>query len=371
LRKRKYYNLILMAMAVCIFMIAGCGSTEEEEVVQNGTEGGEAVQVAAEGMSIFLEHPDTGLITDIRLGEFDGNPGEDIGFSGEAGFGTADRTGEVTFFVNVPPFTGWSVIVDIENDGLCEQLIRVTLFGNPALYDHSGNMVMDFDREIVASSPACGDIDGDGENEIIVPTLIEDGIMWMTGDGEELFSEGANRIWHAEVVDVDGDGTGEIVYCDGRGHLNVKTAAGEVKVEADPGGMNGPYVDNFSVINWPDKDGATHVVVAGGLKLWLIDMSVEIVRSVEIMETGEDDLFYNNACTAVLDEDGDLYVACLTENVTAGGLSLYIWGPDDSLYAEEQLDERSWGLCAVDLDGDGIDTILIGQENRIMRYDTE
>lgn len=138
-------------------------------------------------------------------------------------------------------------------------------------WDHNGNYLSGWPKstgDYCSSSPALGDIDGDGELEVVIGC--NDGKIYAwNADGSQKFAtqvhnSGGSSQWGIStspiLADVDGDGTPEILF----------SYAWDVGVLEGNGTQTGTFYGTYyTVSNSPavgdiDKDGTLKVVVAGG-----------------------------------------------------------------------------------------------------------
>jgi len=97
------------------------------------------------------------------------------------------------------------------------------------------------------NSLAAGDMDGDGEPEIIVVYNGSGGIARLDRNGEPVSMGSGKNLWHVELIDSDGDGVEEIVHSDVKGRLIVRSHDLSVLKVID----SDYYIHDFTPVIWP------------------------------------------------------------------------------------------------------------------------
>ncbi|MGQ4892986.1 MAG: FG-GAP-like repeat-containing protein [Candidatus Njordarchaeia archaeon] len=157
---------------------------------------------------------------------------------------------------------------DIDGDGKLEVVIGSEDHKVYALNGEDGSMLWNYTTGgCVYSSPALGDVDGDGKLEVVVGSADHNVYVFNGEDGSILWAYTAgNAVFSSPALgDIDGDGKLEIVI--GSFGRNVYVPSGEVYVfNGENGSMlwnytTGGYVSSSPALGDVDGDGKLEVVV--------------------------------------------------------------------------------------------------------------
>ena len=346
-------------------------------------------------------------ISDVTVGQLDGQPGQDVGLAGRFGLTILDIKGQVKQRivyqfekgeVKIGPLKterandsfGEMRLVDVEGDGVCEILGYDGLDGM-ALFNHQGQIVFNygaFRREQSSiKDAAAGDIDGDGKLEFVASWGYE---PW---SGLELFDRFGRSKWRQEeefrpgelaLVDVDGDGKAEIVEGDGS-KLKIRDAQGKVSSTAEI-----PfYLSYVSLCPRPDGRGAPQNLAVSEGKLVLIDLDgknfsyfpaplskVNLEKPRELKIPGSDEsLVYHTeevyrarGVWVKLKKDQPRYLAAIARFAAIDRSLLYVYDEQGKLVYHEILPEDCNAILAFTSEKEGSEDILVGGEKSVWRY---
>jgi hypothetical protein len=341
-------------------------------------------------------------IEDIAVGELDGTAGLEIGIAGRYGALLIDRHGnarEYTPFefelktVELGPIKsqtekqmlGDIQIVDLEADGVCEYLGRGSING-AAVFSHQGKVLWSYGDFIEGKGAiddlTVGDVDGDRQAEFVV--------SW---DGIELFDRAGTQKWkqedgysmQVEVVDVDGDGSNEILYLKGD-ELVIRDPQGEViKTAKIPF-----YLGHFSLCQNPDVKAPPQILAYDNRGFHLIDFDGHVTSRLDaplsklkksqpetievpgmdptVLDT--DEIYKTEAVWVKLVKDQPAYLAVLAWFAVMDRALFYVYDAQGKLVYQEVLPEQSSASLAVlpSEDASQPPSLLVGGEETVWQY---
>ncbi|MEJ2077441.1 MAG: FG-GAP-like repeat-containing protein [Acidobacteriota bacterium] len=242
--------------------------------------------------------------------------------------------------------TVWSspAVLDADGDGELEFVIgcdsTVPRGGYLRMFRADGTEMAGWPKfvdEVIWSSPAVGDIDGDGHPEIVVGT----GIFYRSGKGQYVsaFETSGSPVagWPVSVnlpsglaqvfgspalADVDGDGKMETFVGDMQGYLHCINSNGTIRWTNTPA-SSGQNPSDFALFSSPvvgdiDGDGRFEVVIGGGWNITAFDAQTGVKEPGYTIETGYPDLGGTPMITwstpAIADFDGDGLIDLLIGN---------------------------------------------------------
>jgi uncharacterized protein YcfL len=137
-----------------------------------------------------------------------------------------------------------------------------------SVYDRTGQCLWSYgnnEKDETPENMAGGDINGDGKPEFVVGS---DNITCFNSVGRVLWKQPGKGIWHVEVIDLNGDGKGEIVHSNSDGFMVVRNDRGDIfKTIRLPF-----YFGHFSLINCPTAKGNKDYIIASAEgKIYIIE----------------------------------------------------------------------------------------------------
>jgi hypothetical protein len=233
---------------------------------------------------------------------------------------------------------------DIDGDGDIE-IVAVSIDDRLVCFDHEGKLLWRTDiyshhMRGEADAPSIADMDGDGLAEVIVGRLIVDyaGATIMEGS----YGRGGPSGTASFAVDLDGDGLQELVT--GNSVYNLDGSVLFYNEETD----GYPAVADF------DGDGVAEIVVAGRGEVRLQDIDGTVLWRTDL---GNDE---NGGPPLLIDVDGD----GIPEIGVASETQYTMLSPDGDVIWQEKTNDFSGqtGSTAFDFEGDGLPEMLYGDE---------
>jgi len=259
---------------------------------------------------------------------------------------------------------GDPIIGDVDGDG--DNDVVVTSQDNKiyALEGATGSILWTYTAStMIWGSPAMGDIDGDGDMDVVVGDGL--GMMFALegSTGTLLWSHnnGSNYYWGGPaIIDVDGDGDMDIVAAEGGGGNRVFAWEGSTGAVLWTYTASGPFYASPAVGD-VDGDGDNDVVILGSdYNLYALDGAT---GSLLWSRLGSLDTWGSTPALGDLDGDGDMDV------VVGGEMNLHaIEGSTGATLWTYPAFTRWASPAIADLDGDGNVEVIVAANSTFFPY---
>lgn len=309
----------------------------------------------------FLQDPRLGAVTDIRTGKLTLDPRVTLGVAGSQGAAFVDAQGAVQSWVSFSSGGERVSFVDVEGDGVTEFLRRGSWSTPAALMDHQGKTLWTYGGSPGVDDAAGGDFNADGRLEFAVGFNGGGGVHLVDSQGKRLWKQSDANVWHVEAVDVDGDGTPEILHSNARGVMTIRDATGATVSTAQPPA----YFSQFSLCPWPDRKSPLYPLFSEQNTIWLLDYSGSPRLQLNAPHCGN--LGSAVGAPVKLDRSRPHYLAVAVAFRQAARSLLYVYDDQGSLLYQEVLAGQCGAVAALP-QADGSEALLVGGEGEVLRY---
>ncbi len=275
--RARHLNLFIIIL-ITILSIVGCEDTYPPFTLDSSQMKVEKEHYKKE---FFYKDPALNLIWDLKKGQFDNDPDEEILIV--AGYGVRIVTLEGTIKDSFPiPYLREISAIDFNNDGDYEFLSEGGVWSSSVVVlNSSGKVEWKYSStkwkylSTLVGAPKAGDLDGDGTKEIVLP-YSRCLILLHFGGGLMVFNEQGDYIHkyrgypapleHIEIADFNGDGKDEILYWNKRKkRFIIQNAGGGITYQFKP------FMEecNFAITDWVDTS-LVHILLFGEDKMQVV-----------------------------------------------------------------------------------------------------
>ena len=233
------------------------------------------------------------------------------------------------------------------------------------LFDFQGKELWNYTQHDSATgyveAARCGDIDGDGKQEVAVLDGYSREIRLLDSDGRTRWKHPAISIRHMEMADVRGNGKAEVVYgnfdCTIMGvDLTVLNATGAVASETK---IVTP-TEEFALVRWPRRKTAPNVLLTEDNKIRIVDLDGKAV--IQLDAPGCRPFGDMRAVTVKLKKDEPEFLA-VKKNLHPDLSVLYVYNAEGKLvYQKTDVTGGALAvtLAAVPAKEAGLEKLLVG-----------
>jgi len=315
--------------------------------------------------SLFIEKEQLGNISDIAKGEFDQNPGPEIGIAGSQGALLMDISGKEISLVLFAEEAGHIEMIDVNQDGECEFMNRGGGWQKVSLFGHQGNKLWSYSPSGDApNNMTVGDIDGDGILEFVVGFNGGGGIHLLDKNGKKKWRQPDANVWVVELVDINGDGSLEIVHSNAAGKITVRNRQGKIINQTKPS----TYFSEFSLCRWPTLRDRKYILIYDEDEaIKILDFDGKTKK-----QFNAPGVVWNRGTwgmPARLKRDSPEYFAVIVQLRERWHRSiLYVYDSTGSLVFQEIIAETCESVAVLPSDKPGEEILLVGGEGKVWQY---
>jgi len=241
-------------------------------------------------------------------------------------------------------------IVDVENDGRFEIMLRGSGYGDVGLLDYNGKTLWIYkpDKKLPSKSMVSGDLDRDGRLEFYAAT--HNGLHRLDYKGRKIWEvEVENRMDSVAVYDPGKNGVPLVITICFNGQIQFRNCNGQLVREIKPK----IKFRDLQLINWPTSG---HILAKSGKSIYILDFNGKTIFKYT-PKYG-----FNNFCgTGVkLSDNQNPYLAVITAARSRTFRQLLsIFSPDGKLVYQEVL-KKGPTLCTISSDSSKSEHLLVG-----------
>ena len=312
--------------------------------------------------SVYIQDARLGTISDIEFGEFDPSPGPEVAIVGTRGAVFLDDNAKAKSSVMFSVRAGHVNILDVDGDGISEYLDRGGGWQDVSLIDHKGNAMWTYGGMPGVDDITAGNINRNGILEFVVGFNGAGGVRLLDRNAKEKWKQSDRNVWHVELVDVNADGSLEIIHSNAAGEMIVRDKEGKVIHKAKPG----PYFSHFSLCRWPTKKAPQYALLAENDIIWLFDFFGKSVAQFDAPISGT--LGHARGTPTKIQNDHPEYFAAVVEFSNWNRSILYVYGSDKKLVYQEIIPEACASITSLSLNSKGKETLLLGCHGKVWKY---
>jgi len=249
-----------------------------------------------------------------------------------------------------------------------------------SLIGHDGKTIWLYNNGMGINDAAGGNLYGDEQEEFVVGYGGDGGVVLLDGNGSEIWRQPEGNVWHVELADTDGTGKLKIVHSNVGGGIVVRDAKGHILSQKEL-----PlYLGDFSLCNWPGHGSRQYGLAAGNYlrdesgersfqgekgRIWVFDFAGNIVADFKAPFSND---AYDVRGALVKGATGrPEYLAAVTTFSEWPRSVFYLFKLTGEVVYQEVLGEKCRAIAAIPINESAADSILIGGENKIWRYDLQ
>lgn len=221
-------------------------------------------------MGVLLEHAPLGLVSDVTPGK----PGQ-LWVAGQKAIATIEGS-TIVSSTSLQEKSFRLKVVDHGGKEPPRFLDRGFGWHGGRLFDENGRVLWTLSGEVGINDVAPADLDGDGTIEFAVGWNGDGGVELCDSTGKRVWRVEEGNVWTVEVLDIEGDGSPEIVHSSASGEITIRDASGKVLRQ-----VSFPfYVSQFTSVPWPWARGAPRLLSYRDGRISALDLKGKVVMTI-------------------------------------------------------------------------------------------
>lgn len=306
---------------------------------------------------LFFEEPGMKMISDIVVL---GDSNEKLCIVSSEGAYYLDSELNVLYSIEFDGSPSRVERIDVESDGTPEYLERGFYSSKVRIFDSSGNVLWDFTSTPVIRYMDVCDRESDGVLEFLAAEFSPGRLNLLDAKGDVIWQKSVTHLIAAGSGDLDGDGVPELLHNDSSGSIVARDGDGNILYTIN----DSTFLTMFGVINWPDRGGASHIIIEKFKAFEILDVSGYRVARLDMGQLGA--MGWKQSAFVRFTSDGPDYFALLINNLDADKSALFLYDETSELIYSEVFDFNAAALAA--LPGDDGETLLIGGTDEVWEF---
>lgn len=313
----------------------------------------------------FLSNDKLIEVRSISINTNKSNANEELIIIGERGALFTELNGEPRAFVSFDRRVGETVPVDVEGNGVLEFMNRGGGWQPVSLLDSQGRTLWMYPSEELSASKeaadtmAAGDIDKDGMLDFIIGMNGSGGLHVLDAKGKEIWKQNAVNVFSVEVLDIDKDGTPEILHSGSGEGITIRKANGDkiITIKNTDG--------HFSLLHQDNSENEP-LIIYDNHRLNLTDLKGNVKKSFELPgggHTPKGTLVYFNGIS-----NPPYYAFARTIQATGMRSDLTVFDYDGKLVYHEIFQASYLAIAPLRGKEKEVDSLLIGENSKVWLY---